>query len=582
MKGWRQRGEKEEKEGDWIDFNQCTCCWCWVSSGCIIGCCTEQLRLTTRLPPCGCSLPFLPAACLHFAPGGQLQLLYQRHTSISKMQPVSRWLVRDVWLSLAIPNTCRSCRRRLSTHRNPFIASSAASTSSPSASSPLFPELSPSAQSHLAALSARILDRHRPSISQAITLLESTLPLHRQQANHLLALLAAAAKHRTAQQPIQPHRRDLRIGISGAPGVGKSTLIEKLGQWIVDGRVRQHQHSNEAFSSETAQQIKAERRARRKEAASSDGASAALSSQPAASSSSAASTAASSSAAAASNHLAILTVDPSSHLTGGSILGDRTRMPTLSSHPSVYIRPSPSKLSLGGLHPATYDALLLLQYADYNVSVVETVGVGQSEVSVRDMVDVMVLVVGPAGGDELQGMKKGIVELADVVVVNKADGSMEAAARHTYTDYQHAVQLMAGVRRDGLLRPQPAVLMCSSVDETGQSVRNVWEAVLCVDDWLGTERKRQRRGESECVVMMEHVPLTLWSVLMGSERGKRAVAAVEEQVRRGELNVRLGAQRVVEAMLRGWSREHDSAEESSHAGTADATAPAKQQHANNR
>ena len=472
-----------------------------------------------------------------------------------RLQTVS--VVRQVWLTLAAPALCRGCRRPLST--------SAVPASSSAAPSPLFPELSPSVQSHLTALSSRILERHRPSISQGITLLESTLPLHRQQANHLLTLLAAAAKQRTSQQSSQSsERRDLRIGISGAPGVGKSTFIEKLGQWIVDGRVRSHQHSNEAFSSETAQRVKTERRVQRKEAlafnaAASNTPQAAQPATPTDSSPSLSSSPAASPPAETGNHLAILTVDPSSHLTGGSILGDRTRMPTLSSHPSVYIRPSPSKLSLGGLHPATYDALLLLRYADYNVAVVETVGVGQSEVSVRDMVDVMVLLVSPSGGDELQGMKKGIVELCDVVVINKADGDMEAAARHTYTDYQHAAQLMGGAMRDGLATRQPEVLMCSSVDETGAGVRRVWEAIVRVDEWLGDERKRARRGEKERAVMLEHVPLTLWSVLLNSERGKRAVADVEEQVRRGELNVRLGAQRVVEAMLNGWSHDRTGA-----------------------
>jgi len=489
--------------------------------------------------------------------------------------------IRQVWLSLPTAATSHTCHRCLSTHRIPtafsHYASSAQFTPSTSSSpSPLFPELSPSAQSHLAALSARILDRHRPSISQGITLLESTLPLHRQQANHLLTLLSTASTHRTSHQP---NRRDLRIGISGAPGVGKSTFIEKLGQWIVDGRVRQHRHSNEAFSSETVHRIKAERQAQRKEAAASDTASSTATHPPTAASPAASTSASSSSSLSVSptgNHLAILTVDPSSHLTGGSILGDRTRMPTLSSHPAVYIRPSPSKLSLGGLHPATYDALLLLHYADYNVTVVETVGVGQSEVSVRDMVDVMVLLVAPSGGDELQGMKKGIVELADVVVVNKADGAMETAARHTYADYQQAVQLMAGGMRDGLVLRQPEVLMCSSVDETGEAVRRVWDAILRVDDWLGTERKRHRRGEKERVVMLEHVPLTLWSVLMGSERGKRVVAEVEQQVRRGELNVRLGAQRVVEAMLSGWSRDESAV------GTRDVADTSVKQQVNNR
>ena len=402
---------------------------------------------------------------------------------------------------------------------------STATTTNTTTASSIFPTLTPTALSHLSSLSSLILSGHRPSLSRAITLLESTRPEHRAQANHLLLLLAAA--HERA------NRRSLRIGISGPPGVGKSTFIEKLGQWIVDGAVLPHQQSDHPFSSASA-------------SASAAAAAAHSVDPPAAQPSSPAPH------TATGDRLAILTIDPSSHLTGGSILGDRTRMPLLSAHPAVYIRPSPSKLSLGGVHPATYDALTVSEYAGYNVQLVETVGVGQSEVGVRQLVDCMLLLVAPAGGDELQGMKKGIIELADIVVVNKADGALLPSARHTFSDYRHAVQLMA--RGPDAWRPE--VMMCSAVEDDGASVGRVWQMVQRFDAWLGEDRKRAQRAVQERRVMMEHVPQVMWGLLMASDRGRHVVRSVEDRVSRGELNVRLGAQTIVEQLMLGWMHDH--------------------------
>jgi len=164
------------------------------------------------------------------------------------------------------------------------------------------------------------------------------------------------------------------------------------------------------------------------------------------------------------HRLAVLTIDPSSHVTGGSILGDKTRMLELSRTPGAFVRPSPSKCVLGGVASNTFDTILLCEHAGFDLVFVETVGVGQSEVSVGDMVDLVVLLVQPGGGDELQGMKKGIVELIDLVVVNKADGALIANARHTKLEYMHALQL--NTRRKKETDWKPLVKLCSSANES--------------------------------------------------------------------------------------------------------------------
>ena len=203
-----------------------------------------------------------------------------------------------------------------------------------------------------AALARSVLERDRRALAKAITLVESTLPEHRRDAEALLeALLPRAGE-------------SLRVGISGAPGVGKSTFIEALGLYLLDQGKR----------------------------------------------------------------VAVLAVDPSSSLSGGSILGDKTRMEQLSTAQNAFIRPSPTSGSLGGVAARTREAISVCEAAGYDVIVVETVGVGQSETAVAEMVDVFVLLQLPHAGDDLQAIKKGIVELADIVVINKADLDPQAAA----------------------------------------------------------------------------------------------------------------------------------------------------------
>ncbi|MBU6329931.1 MAG: methylmalonyl Co-A mutase-associated GTPase MeaB [Acidobacteria bacterium] len=244
-------------------------------------------------------------------------------------------------------------------------------------------------------LIAGIRNGDRRSLARAITLAESTRADHRELADEVLETL------------LPDTGRSRRIGISGPPGVGKSTFIEAFGTHIID---RGHR-------------------------------------------------------------LAVLAIDPSSRRTGGSILGDKTRMAELSHREEAFIRPSPGRGHLGGVARRTREAMLLCEAAGFDVVIIETIGVGQSEVAVADMVDLFTLLVSPAGGDELQGIKRGIMELADLVVVNKADGDLAAAAGRSRADHAAAVHL---------LRPRwqawaTEVMACSAL--TGLGIEEIWDAV---------------------------------------------------------------------------------------------------------
>jgi GTPase len=251
-------------------------------------------------------------------------------------------------------------------------------------------------------LAGQITGGDRRGLAQGITLVESTRADHRVEAAALLDELLPHTGHA------------IRIGISGAPGVGKSTFIERFGLHIAD-----HGH-----------------------------------------------------------RIAVLAVDPSSARSGGSILGDKTRMEELARDSRAYIRPSPSGGALGGVARRTREAMLVCEAAGFDVVLVETVGVGQSEVEVDDMVDVFVLLVSPGGGDELQGIKRGVTEVADVVVVTKADGELLGPAQQAAADYGHALHL---------LRPKhdattATVLLCSALRNEG--ISEVWDAVVAHRDAL--------------------------------------------------------------------------------------------------
>ena len=241
---------------------------------------------------------------------------------------------------------------------------------------------------------ARIIAGDRRALSRAITLIESSRADHREQAAQLLDVLNREG------------REAIRIGLSGTPGVGKSTFVEGFGMMLV------------------AQGLK----------------------------------------------VAVLAVDPSSARSGGSILGDKTRMDRLSRDPNAFIRPSPSQLELGGVARRTRDATQLCEAAGYEVVLIETVGVGQSETMVAQMCDLFLLLLAPAGGDELQGVKRGIMEMADLIVVNKADGDLAATARRTMADYQGALSLLR--KRENDPEGFPKCMSVSALHETG--LAEVW------------------------------------------------------------------------------------------------------------
>ena len=255
--------------------------------------------------------------------------------------------------------------------------------------------------------------KRRRALSQAVTLVESSNPNQQEQAALLLTHLL--------QNDNARRNHEFRVGIAGAPGAGKSTFIEALGRYVLN-----------LSSSQTGN---------------TDGST--LWIPP---------------------RLAVICIDPSSSLTGGSILGDKTRMVELSRHANVFVRPAPTSGALGGLAPHTDDALRLAAAADYPLLFIETVGLGQSEIEVRQSVDMVVLLVPPAGGDELQGVKKGIVEVADLLVVTKADGNLLPAAKRTASDYKGAMSFVHNINQT-----TTPVLLASSV--TGEGLAEVWEAI---------------------------------------------------------------------------------------------------------
>jgi LAO/AO transport system kinase len=258
-----------------------------------------------------------------------------------------------------------------------------------------------------------------------------------------------------------------RAGISGAPGAGKSTFIEALGLHLVEG----------------------------------------------------------------GHQVAVLAVDPSSSRGGGSILGDKTRMEQLSRSPHAFIRPSPSKGTLGGVARRTREALLVCEAAGFDVVLVETVGVGQSEVAVAGMVDAFLLLLAPGAGDELQGVKRGIVELADLVVVNKADGALADLARHTAADYGHALHLFRP-RTDGW---SARVLTCSALEGTG--IDDVWSAL---GEFMAAARSSgslgRRRGEQARDWMWSEVSETLLDRLRSDEHVRSGLEEVEAAVIAGAVS----------------------------------------------
>ncbi len=317
-------------------------------------------------------------------------------------------------------------------------------------------------------LASRVRDGDRRALARAITLVESTRPDHRADADALLTEVFPATG--SAQ----------RVGISGAPGAGKSTLIEALGLHIVDG----------------------------------------------------------------GQSVAVLAVDPSSTRTGGSILGDKTRMGELTRRREAFVRPSPTGGTLGGVARRTREALLLCEAAGFNVVIVETVGAGQSEVSVENMVDCFLVLVAPGGGDDLQGIKRGIIELADVVVVTKADGVLGAPADTTAADYASALRL---------LRPKnpewtPTVLRCSAIEGTG--IDELWVTVEAFSETLRrTGDLGRRRADQAREWMWTEIGAALLDRARTAPHLAELSAQLEADAVAGRLPPTVAADRVLEAFL---------------------------------
>ncbi len=317
-------------------------------------------------------------------------------------------------------------------------------------------------------LARRIAAGERRALARAITLIESTRPDHRRMAGELIEMLYARPANA------------IRVGLSGTPGVGKSTFIESFGMRLVEQGLR----------------------------------------------------------------IAVLAVDPSSARTGGSILGDKTRMERLSRSPNAFIRPSPSRAALGGVARRTREAILLCEAAGYDLVLVETVGVGQSETMVADMTDIFLLLLAPAGGDELQGVKRGIMEICDMILVNKADGDLAAAAQRTRSDYAGALRLLRARPQD----PEgfPKALAVSALQEEG--LDEVWREIRALDAWRREHGVRDARRREQAVEWMR---FEIRSRLMDMFSASPAVAALlpelERRVSEGGLSPDAAATRALDA-----------------------------------
>jgi LAO/AO transport system kinase len=318
-------------------------------------------------------------------------------------------------------------------------------------------------------LVAGVLDSDRAAVARTITLMESSRAEHREQAQRVLAELL-------------PHTGGAtRIGITGVPGVGKSTFIDAFGSYL------------------TGQ----------------------------------------------GHRVAVLAVDPSSARTGGSILGDKTRMTRLAVDPNAFVRPSPSSGTLGGVAEATRETMLVMEAAGYDVVLVETVGVGQSEFVVADMVDTFLFLTLARTGDSLQGMKRGILELADVIAVNKADGDRVAEAQRAARELAAALRLLRGPQ-DAWQTP---VLSCSGLHELG--IELVYEQVRRHRQKLADDGELETKRAEQVVRWTRDLVRNRLLDRLRSPHAKPIVAAAETEVRAGKLTPDQAARRILGALEPG-------------------------------
>ncbi|EGG17916.1 Methylmalonic aciduria type A protein [Cavenderia fasciculata] len=326
-----------------------------------------------------------------------------------------------------------------------------------------------------------ISNSHRVELARLITLIESSKEDHQQQARLIISILMQIAKKEEESRGKHGKPKSFRIGISGPPGAGKSTFIEAFGRYLTTKLNKK---------------------------------------------------------------VAVLAIDPSSVRTGGSILGDKTRMVELSKDPNAYVRPSSSRGSLGGITKSTSDTMVLCEGAGYDVIIVETVGVGQSEVSVEEMVDIFMLLVPPANGDELQGLKKGIVEMSDLVVVNKADGELLPRARFTVAEYMSAFK----VQRPKSENWRPKVLSCSSL--TNENIDTVWNTMNEYQTlMIGTGELGEKRSNQKQTWMWRYIEDELMTRLHSSKSLNQVIPILEQQVKQGEISPSLAADQIIKMFM---------------------------------
>jgi LAO/AO transport system kinase len=331
----------------------------------------------------------------------------------------------------------------------------------------------PSAGSDLPAdsevLASAVISGNRRALAQAITLIESTRADHRATACDLLERLL-------------PHSGgSIRLGVSGVPGVGKSTFVEALGNHVIDQGHR----------------------------------------------------------------VAVLTVDPSSAISGGSILGDKTRMERLSRRPEAYIRPSPAGKTLGGVTRRSREALILCEAAGFDVVIVETVGVGQSETRVADMTDMFMLLQLPGGGDELQGIKRGIMELADLILINKADDGLKDLANRSVADYRNALRLL----HPRSVNWKVQVHTCSARDGVG--IAEAWDLVLqhrSVHEASG--ELLERRSAQARDWMWSELSDSLLAALQSDPRVREQIPKLEEEASAGRIPPTIAARQLLDLFLK--------------------------------
>lgn len=313
-------------------------------------------------------------------------------------------------------------------------------------------------------LAAQILEGRRAALARAITLVESSKQDHRDKANTLLNSLY----HETG--------KSRRIGVTGLPGVGKSTFTDQFGMNLID-----EGHS-----------------------------------------------------------VAVLAVDPSSQRTGGSILGDKTRMQRLAANPKAFIRPSPSGRTLGGVARATRETMLLCEAAGFDVVIVETVGVGQSESTVAGMVDFFLALLLPGAGDELQGLKKGLIELADMIAINKADGELERQAMATAADYNAALHILSR----GSTSWTPHAVAVSAKNNAGLS--EIWHAIQKHRDAFQQSGEFDAKRRWQAVTWMhELIEQQLRQLVLGKPEMIAKIRSAEDDVRDGAIAPGVAADQII-------------------------------------